>query len=107
MYAFEIVMQLWIIPMSATKINTCLHLFANRRHAAAAVALAASHLLTACASMPHAAAELPWSDERGSRGHGVLNRDFLECEALVENMRWQLRACMAKKGWSLDPPGGS
>ena len=55
--------------------------------------------LVACADIQLAATPSMWADEWGDRGAGVLARDHESCDALVENRRSQLAACMASRGW--------
>lgn len=57
-------------------------------------------LLSGCAQMPQAYAELPWKDMRGERGEQVMYRDFEMCERMSEQ-RSQLKGCMASQGWEI------
>ena len=59
-------------------------------------------LLSGCAQMPQAYAELPWKDLRGERGEQVMYRDFEMCERLAEK-RSLLKDCMASQGWEVLP----
>lgn len=65
------------------------------------VALASVSLLSACAQMHAAVAELPWQDQWGDRGRQVLARDHAMCETLVEQRRNLLVGCLQARGWTL------
>ncbi len=56
-----------------------------------------------CASLDDAGARLPWRDQWGDRGGGVLARDHAMCRDLVETRRSLLASCMQQRGWLLNP----
>ena len=63
------------------------------------ILFALSTLLLACASVPESFASLTWQDQRGDRGHPVMERDLAWCIDAVETRRSLLNTCMAERGW--------
>ncbi len=57
--------------------------------------------LPACAQLPIAVTGLPWQDQWGDRGTGVLGRDYEMCARLVEQRRSLMDSCLAARGWTI------
>ncbi|MEY4098910.1 MAG: hypothetical protein RL300_81 [Pseudomonadota bacterium] len=57
--------------------------------------------LCACAQLPSSVTNLPWQDDWGDRGTGVLARDYEMCKHLVEQRSSLMEGCMSARGWTI------
>lgn len=57
--------------------------------------------IAACAQLPMGVTGLPWQDNWGDRGQGVLGRDYEMCKRLVEQRSSLLEGCMTARGWTI------